>query len=435
MDTNIEVVPLSCAVQTYAWGKVGDQSTVAALAKNQAGFTFDQHMPYAELWMGSHPKGPSKLINMADSLSENNSYLGDWITQKPSVLGTDVYQKFGANLPFLFKVLSVNKSLSIQAHPTKEHAEILHQERPDVYPDPNHKPEMAIALTRFEALCGFRPASEILNYFHEVQEFLAVVGQEAVDGLINAEMATEKSIRKSAVHKALKHCMTCLMECDPNILKIQLANLVKRLNECHEKREDTTPYLGRLFLRIHNEYPGDVGCFVIYFLNHIILEPYESIFLGPNVPHAYLAGDIIECMAASDNVVRAGLTPKYKDVATLTEMLNYTPQTVLETKFLPTQDDNDKFLSVYNAPVDDFSVRKIQIPSQTLQEYDMKVVHGPSILLTMSGKADLVFGTNSTKLCKGSVLFISSGTHVSLKNIAPDEEVLLFQAYCDLQRT
>lgn len=81
---------------------------------------------------------------MADSLSENNSYLGDWITQKPSVLGTDVYQKFGANLPFLFKVLSVNKSLSIQAHPTKEHAEILHQERPDVYPDPNHKPEMAI---------------------------------------------------------------------------------------------------------------------------------------------------------------------------------------------------------------------------------------------------------------------------------------------------
>ena len=66
--------------------------------------------------------------------------------------------------------------------------------------------------------------------------------------------------------------------------------LVERLNQCHVKREDTTPYLGRLFLRVHEQYPGDVGCFVIYFLNLIQLEPYESIFFGPNVPHAYLAG-------------------------------------------------------------------------------------------------------------------------------------------------
>ena len=77
------------------------------------------------------------------------------------MLGQDSRQKFGDNLPFLFKVLSVNKALSIQAHPDKKHAEELHKARPDIYKDSNHKPEMAIALTDFEGLCGFRPLSQI----------------------------------------------------------------------------------------------------------------------------------------------------------------------------------------------------------------------------------------------------------------------------------
>lgn len=80
------------------------------------------------------------------------------------------------------------------------------------------------------------------------------------------------------------------MECDPQIIKDQLSNLVTRLNECHEKKEDTKLYLGRLLLRIHSQYPGDVGCFVIYFLNYVQLEPFESIFFHANIPHAYISG-------------------------------------------------------------------------------------------------------------------------------------------------
>ena len=80
------------------------------------------------------------------------------------------------------------------------------------------------------------------------------------------------------------------MTCDPAVVKQQLSALVERLQESHTSREDTTIYLGRLFMRIYKEFPGDVGCFVIYFLNHVILEPGEAIFLGPNYPHAYLSG-------------------------------------------------------------------------------------------------------------------------------------------------
>ena len=89
--------------------------------------------------MGTHPNGPSKVLK-----EEKESLLSDWIESNKDVLGNKVREIFGGKLPFLFKVLSVNKALSIQAHPNKPHAELLHDKRPDVYKDPNHKPEMAI---------------------------------------------------------------------------------------------------------------------------------------------------------------------------------------------------------------------------------------------------------------------------------------------------
>ena len=89
--------------------------------------------------MGTHPNGPSKVIT-----EEQETFLSDWIESHGHVLGNSVREAFNGNLPFLFKVLSVNKALSIQAHPEKSHASALHKERPEVYKDPNHKPEMAI---------------------------------------------------------------------------------------------------------------------------------------------------------------------------------------------------------------------------------------------------------------------------------------------------
>jgi len=100
----------------------------------------------------------------------------------------------------------------------------------------------------------------------------------------------EKSVKNDAVERSIKECLTRLLKCNPEVIKEKLSKLVSRLNDCHKKKEDTSLYLGRLFLRAHSQYPGDVGCFVIYFLNYIHLKPFESIFFGPNVPHAYISG-------------------------------------------------------------------------------------------------------------------------------------------------
>ncbi|GAA51973.1 mannose-6-phosphate isomerase [Clonorchis sinensis] len=144
---------------TYEWGKIGEESEVMQLAvsgRHTAGI--DPSSPFAELWMGTHPSGPSVLRE------EQETYLSKYISEYPECLGSASREAFGMSLPFLFKVLSIRKALSIQAHPTKEHAQLLHRQRPDLYKDPNHKPELAIALSPFEALLAFRPSVEIAAF-------------------------------------------------------------------------------------------------------------------------------------------------------------------------------------------------------------------------------------------------------------------------------
>jgi mannose-6-phosphate isomerase len=118
-------------LKNYDWGKLGSESEVAKLAKlNSDGFVSDESKPYSELWMGDHVSGQS-------TVKETGELLGDFIQKN-----RDVNIGGQPKLPFLFKVLSIRKALSIQVHPNKAEAEKLHQEHPDIYKDPNHKPEV-----------------------------------------------------------------------------------------------------------------------------------------------------------------------------------------------------------------------------------------------------------------------------------------------------
>ncbi len=80
----------------------------------------------------------------------------------------------------------------------------------------------------------------------------------------------------------------------------------------------------RLALRLNTQYPGgDVGVLSSFFLNYVTLSAGQALYLGANEPHAYLAGELVECMASSDNVIRAGLTPKFKHAEVLCQSLTY----------------------------------------------------------------------------------------------------------------
>jgi mannose-6-phosphate isomerase len=401
---------------------MGSNSEVACLlASSDPLAQISEDKPYAELWMGTHPRGDAKILD--NHISQKT--LGQWIAENQDCLGSKVKNTFNGKLPFLFKVLSVETALSIQAHPNKELAEKLHLQAPQHYPDDNHKPEMAIALTSFQGLCGFRPVEEIVTFLKKVPEFQLLIGDEAA-----AQLRESMSSDTQAVVSALRSCFSHLMRSEKKMVVEQLNLLVKRISQQVSAGNSMEDICGELLLQLHQQYPGDIGCFAIYFLNLLTLKPGEAMFLEANVPHAYLKGDCVECMACSDNTVRAGLTPKFIDVPTLCEMLSYTPSPSKDRLFPPTKSQEDPYLSIYDPPVPDFTVMKMEVPG-SVTEYKVMALDSASILLMVQGTVTASTPTTQATIAlqRGGVLFIGANERVSLKLTVP-KDLLIFRACC-----
>ncbi|XP_050099378.1 mannose-6-phosphate isomerase [Anopheles aquasalis] len=405
------------AVQCYEWGKLGDSSLVAQLARaNDSGLTVDPSRPYAELWMGDHVNGPATIKATGQSLTEN-------IRTDP--VGTIGGEK-ATSLPFLLKVLSIRKALSIQVHPDKPEAEKLHLQFPDVYKDPNHKPELAIALTDFQALCGFRPYPEILRLIEKWDPLQTLLGSEIL-----------ARFRANPDRQAVQGAYEQLMRSEPEALNRCIDAIAERMRSAPA---ETNGELVELFLRLVTDFGHDVGVLSIFFLNVLRLKPGEAIYLAANVPHAYLDGDCVECMACSDNVVRAGLTPKFKDVETLLRLVSYEcgPPAAMLARARLLREDKQPYTRTFVPPVPDFAVSEIRLPASatTGGAYTLDNPDTGSILLVAgSRKASLTTadGQHLADLKLGTVLFLPSSTsrtlHLKLTNDDNDDEPFLaFQA-------
>nr|CAI5857580.1 unnamed protein product [Callosobruchus analis] len=398
--TNCRKMELICKVQNYEWGKIGSQSKVALLYKKaNENFIIDETKPYAELWMGTHVNGPSLL-------RDNRKPLSAVIAEHPEYLGEKVVKQCNKELPFLFKVLSVNKALSIQAHPSKKHAEELHANFPDVYKDPNHKPEMAVALTPFEALCGFRPICEIRGFVEDIPAVKKLLSNclslQNDEEFLKAAFKQVLTSDKETMKNTLAELICWLRKLDSNNQKIHLAELVQQLN---------------------SQFPCDNGILMVYFLNYLQLEPSEALYLGANDPHAYLSGDCVEIMACSDNVVRAGLTPKFIDVNTLCSMLVYKGEQPKDKLFPPIKEN--QYISLFIPPVMDFALIEIRLPS-SVKDYKIPPRESASIVLVVEGLAK----TNSVGLKAGSVLFLPANDMLHILEVT--EGVLMYQGLANI---
>lgn len=373
--------------QNYDWGICGADSLVARLHHSNTGVDIDGGMPYAELWMGTHPNGPSTL--------KSGQLLKDYL---------------GKDLPFLFKVLSVKKALSIQAHPDADLARRLHRDFPRIYKDPNHKPEIAIALTQFEALCGFRRFGEIIEFLTLYPEFAALFSKDTLDGFMEAPSK-----------ESLKMFFGELMRCDPQLVSKQTKKLLARLEEPN--------LLEQLFIRLNTEYPEEVGCFCIFVLNYVMMAPGECVFLAANEPHAYLSGECVECMALSDNVVRAGLTPKFRDVDTLLEMLTYKTFHINEVLNEPVKYPGYGHTIIYRAPVKEFSVLKTELAKGQSESLEIRG-SSESILMITQGCATIKFNGRSKEYTAGTILLLPKNANIDFS--CPKESCLVFQAFAPL---
>jgi mannose-6-phosphate isomerase len=380
----MQIYRLDNVIQPYAWGS---KTAIAQMI----GQPNPANQPQAELWLGTHPKGPSMVVAGDDRVS-----LQQLIDRQPvDILGPYVVGRFGRTLPYLFKVLAAAQPLSIQAHPSKnqaiegfdrENREGKALDAPDRnYRDANHKPEIICALTPFWGLNGFRSPAEAVDLLapvcpHDLDDAFQDLKTRQRHGLkdfFEAMMTLSKDKRKAAAQEVI--------------------------NKAGPLADTSAPY--RWMIDLARAYPADLGILSPALLNLICLEPGQAMYLPAGQLHAYLDGVGIELMANSDNVLRGGLTPKHVDVAELLRVVRFeeTAINILVPKPVGPAE------SGYDCPAEEFSLAVIRPPKG--RPYVSPTIRNVEMLLCTAGEGSIQDGGQGVRLSmkKGDSFLIPAG--------------------------
>ncbi|MBA2880733.1 mannose-6-phosphate isomerase [Desulfosalsimonas propionicica] len=356
-------------VQKYAWGSTTAIQKILAAKP-------DDRTPWAELWMGAHPKAPSMV-----HVNGQQMPLNELIREHPrAFLGADAAAAYSNTLPYLFKVLAASQPLSIQAHPgARQAGEGFNRENEQQIPigdpcrnyrDPWPKPELICAIEPFGALIGFRSPETICSlgrrFFPKsldrpLQALESQPDASGIRGFFHELMTIKKSYRAEVIHETLANA-----------------------------RASDTPE-GYWIDRLHQSYPGDAGVLAPVCLNLLEIPPGRAVFLAPGILHAYLYGTGMEIMANSDNVLRGGLTAKHVDVAELFNTLEFAPS-------FPNPAPPEKINSAeqrFSAPADEFCLSVISLDPGT--RYCSPNEHSADILFCLAGQAEI--RKNKTNTC------------------------------------
>ncbi|MCP3783069.1 mannose-6-phosphate isomerase, class I [Micromonospora sp. A3M-1-15] len=348
-------------IRDYAWG------SRTAIAELQ-GRSVPSAGPEAELWLGAHPGAPATVDRDGNPVSLTELLVGEpehW-------LGERLVGRFGTRLPFLLKVLAADAPLSLQAHPDAEQARAGYAADTGRvnYVDPYHKPELLVALSEFEALCGFRDPAESAAA-------IAAFGVPALEPVVAALRTGPEGLRE-AVRLLLSWP------------EAERAGLVADVLAA----EAAGPDAG-LARALAVDYPADPGVVVALLLHHVRLAPGEAIWMPAGNLHAYLRGTGVEIMAASDNVLRGGLTPKRVDVDELLRVLRF--EVLDEPVVRPEQVAPG--VVTWLVPVDDFALHRVEVtaggPEARLD------VPGPRVVLCRAGEVTVADGVGTVTLAAG----------------------------------
>jgi len=373
---------LKNTIQEYAWGSY---TAIPELLGNDS----PANTPQAELWMGAHPKAPSKVkcngkwLSLLELIEKNSQ----------DILGEKVAPKFKYRLPYLFKVLAAAKPLSIQAHPSTGQAREGFERENKLkipldaparnYKDDNHKPECICALTPFWALNGFRKISDII--------FL-------MDKICPPGLKKDFDLfRHQPDSRGLKEFFKTMMIMDRTTQKQIINDAVKNAGQLQDKNKAY-----QWITDLNEEYPSDIGVLSPILLNLICLEPGQAMFLPAGTLHAYLDGVGIELMANSDNVLRGGLTPKHVDVTELLNVLNFEER---DSNILNMETINPCEQG-YESHAQEFALSVIKVKTDmNYYSLDKKSVE---ILLCTDGDAVVVdlAGNNRVEIKKGVSILI-----------------------------
>ncbi|MCB9265111.1 MAG: mannose-6-phosphate isomerase, class I [Lewinellaceae bacterium] len=397
---NAKVFPLQGAIQHYAWGGFDYLPELLGIKNSE-------HLPFAELWMGAHHRGPAIV-----QPNGQPQPLPELLENHPEWLGAAVRAHFGVRLPYLFKVLDVHQMLSIQSHPTKSQAEEgFRRENEQGIPldaphrnfkDDNHKPEVMAALTEFWLLHGFKSEEALERCLREVPEFSSLQPHFAGGSIFQ-------------LYKAVME----MPQAEVDRLLSPMEQRLRPLAEAGRLGKHQPEYWAAQAFGHHRLENGhyDRGVFSIFFFNLVKVMPGEGIYQGAGIPHAYLEGVNVELMANSDNVFRGGLTVKHVDVPELLKHLVFEPVVpeILKGELVSEGE------WAYRTPAPDFQLNRIGLAKG--QDYHPAPSAGPEILLVIRGKVRP--NGHSRSYSKGEAFFIPAGEDYALLG---EEDSLLFKA-------
>ncbi len=379
-----EICILKNPIQEYPWGSM-------TAIQNLLGEHCRSDGPVAELWMGAHPGATSRVM-----IGGDEQPLYELIERDPeSVLGRAVSEKFSGKLPFLLKVLAVERPLSVQVHPNLDQARkgFLRENRLGIpidspernYRDENHKPEMLCALTRFEALKGFRNINEIMRL---------------IDNISSHSLSRELSgLIKYPEPLGLKAFIADLMKMD---LSRRLDLVDKAVRSAKELADKESAY--GWMVKLNQAYPGDAGVFFPLILNFVTIEPGQAFFVKAGEVHIYLNGVGIELMANSDNVVRGGLSGKNVDVPDFLETadFSFTPVRLM----IPVS--KGKCENVYPVFTEEFQLSAISVDGE--KTFISRTERSAEILFCIQGEGKIndLRTNNSIRIGRGGSVIVPS---------------------------
>lgn len=406
MTRRLGPIPIAPNLRSYAWGD-------PAFIPNLLGLPATGK-PYAEAWFGAHPLAPSSATIEGEAIA-----LDALIAQRADeILGPRVASRFGG-LPYLLKILAASRPLSIQVHPDRAHAEegfarddssgLALDAAERSYKDPFRKHELLVALTEFDALCGFRPIGEIdelLSSAPELRELLPPLRE--MPGGVKELLERYFDLPSERLVPALVRLVTRLEEDDARSGLVEGSVYDWLLRAHRELSEDETPDRGLVFL---------------FLLSQVHLDPGQAIFLPAGVPHAYLRGAGVEIMANSDNVLRAGLTPKHVEPEELLRVVRFD---AAQPPVIEAVEVGAYKTRVYASAAPEFDLARLNLADRAEVWRESR---GPETLLAMpesrGARARVVTEHETLDLGRGQACLVPDGTRY---RVVADGDVQVYAA-------
>ncbi|KXH37303.1 phosphomannose isomerase type I [Colletotrichum nymphaeae SA-01] len=388
MISQSSVFQLSGTCNNYDWGKKGRDSLAARLCENTpSGFTINDNEAYSEMWFGDYPDFPARVL-------ETGELLKDVLDKnKEQLLGKKVITELDGQLPYLPKILSIAKALPLQIHPNKSLASKLHGQDPENFTDANHKPEIAVALGPFEVFAGFKPLDQISPVFNI----------PALRDLIPDETTrwTDETLREVT--------RRILLADEDTVEKAS-----KALGGTPREELGGNGYVLDLLPRLQGQFgKGDNGILVaLLCMNFLSLDAGDALYIPADGIHAYLSGDIVECMARSNNVLNTGFCPPgdRNNIDLFSKTLTFKAHSKNDV-LLPAEKSSRGAQGrtvVYPPPLSEFDMLKTDLDEGSKTEV-LKAGEGPSVAIVTDGEGVLEADGKKFDVKAGHIYFVAPG--------------------------